>query len=790
MKLKFYKQNLLFTLLLLIFTTFFYAQETVNQDDSEITKHLTNYFSLDRENIHVQFSKKIFFTNEKIFFKGFVYNIKTGKPFVLTTNVYATLYNEQGEKIIDKLFYANNGSFTGDFDLNNSLLTGKYYIHFFTNWMKNFKEDESSTNTIQIINKNDKSYTKEITPDYSNVTIKFNPEGGTLIENQKNVIGIKLSDCNGNPFLIFEGELIDSKGVVLQKIHLNTFGYGKFEFMPSKTSHKVKFTINNSSYEQALPTASSEGFTLDVNSYSIKDKILLKVKTNLKTVEKYSSKTLKIVINQFDNISIFDLNFINNQEEQAILFENENIPDGVNTIRIIDSDLNVLAERLIFKYPKEKLDLALQTVKKTNDSISFYGKFNFNESDIAISILPEESVSIDEENDIYGSFWLNSFLIEKSKNSRYYFNEVTTKKKYELDLLLLNQETSKYQWKNIKSPPQKVAFEFDSGLILKGKANMTITNKSNSQVLVVSPAEAHFGTIDDNDEFYFDNLIITDSTTVNFRLINEKGKTTQFKGYPQVLNSRRIFHKPFEKKQNNCEAKTKIIDFSLPLLHPNTVNLEEIEITKNATPKLKYAGNVGNGRLRGYKITESQSNGTIFQFIQTNGFDVDYHNGHYHIYSKRNSSLKERSVPAIFTDGTQVMDTELLKTFTMRDVDEIYIDRSAMSNTYGTHFMGIIKIYMKEPSERVSFKKNVMSFLIQKGFSNNKPFKNLDYVSTSDKGFTDFGLINWIPNIITNEDGSFSFQIPNLNQKKVKILIEGFSGDGKLISEIKTIDLQ
>lgn len=184
MKFNSYKPNL-FCLFLLLSSFCTYSQEISDQEDSEITKHISSYFSLDRENIHIQFPKKIFFTNEKIFFKGFVYNIKTGIPSVMTTNIYATLYNEQGEKVSEKLFYSSNGSFTGDFELNNSFSTGKYYIHFFTNWMKNFKEDESSINSIQIINKADKSYSKEIIPDFSSVSIKFNPEGGTLLENPK-----------------------------------------------------------------------------------------------------------------------------------------------------------------------------------------------------------------------------------------------------------------------------------------------------------------------------------------------------------------------------------------------------------------------------------------------------------------------------------------------------------------------------------------------------------------------------------------------------------------------------
>lgn len=790
MKFKFYKPNMLILVVLMIaFCS--YSQKTVAQDGSKITKHITDYFSLDRENIHIQFPKKIFFTNEKLFFKGFVYNIKTGTPSVMTTNIYAILYNEQGKKITDKLFYSSNGSFTGDFDLNSSFSTGKYYIHFFTNWMKNFKEDESSINSIQIINKNDKSYSKEIVPDFSSVSIKFNPEGGTLVENQRNVVGIKISDCNGNSFPVFEGDLIDDKNVVTQKIHLNTFGFGKFEFVPNKKIYKVRFLINGIPHEQVLPIASVEGFSLDVNSFSVKDKTLLKVRTNLQTIEKYKANSLKIVINQFDKTALFDLNFINNQEEQTILFENENISDGINTIRIIDSDLNILAERIIFKHQKEKLEVNLQTTKKALDSISFSGNLNLKYSDISISILPEESLAIDNENDIYGSFLLNSSLSEKSKNSRYYFNEITTKKKYELDLLLLNQSKQKYEWKDIIASAPKETFEFDNGLTLKGTVNQKIVDRQKAQIIVTSPTSANFGNIDEKNEFFFNNLVLTDSTRINITFLNERSKSVEFKGYPQVLNSRRTFNKPISIKNIFCEIKKQIVDVDFPQFKLKTIILDSVKIVGSTKPTFSYETRFGNSRLRGFKISENERSTTLLQFIRMNGFTTENENTSLRILSDRNFGTFRtgKSSPAIYMDDVPVVILDVLQQITMREVDEIYLDTNMRSSAFPDN-IGVIKIYMRKGSLQSSYKNNITSYPIPKGFSTIKPFKNIDYTSTSNTGFKSFGLINWIPNIVTNENSNFSFQIPNLNQKKVKLLIEGFSGDGKLISEIKTVNLE
>jgi len=778
----------------LLFLLFAFQAKVYSQDDSvkdTITKRIENYFLLDRENIHLQFNKKIYFTNEQIAFKGYVYNAKSTLPFALTTNVYATLYNEKNEKIDDKLFYSSSGSFLGSFDLDDSMPTGKYYVHVFTNWMKNFKEDESSSFEIRILNSGDTSYTKEESPNYSKINIDFHPEGGEIIENIKNIIGVKISDCEGNPIPVSEGELLNSQGKVLQKIYINKFGYGKFELLAENKTYKTRFVINGEITEGIIPGSVSEGISIDANSYTVKNKTIVKIKANIKTIEKYKTKPLYLVVNQYSKTAVFDIDFENNLQEQTLLFENNNLSTGVNTIRIIDSDLNMLAERLVFKYPEDNLVLNLEAIKKHNDSIDFKGNFNLMNTEISISVVPEESLAIEEKNDIYGSFLLNPFLKENALSAKYYFQDITSKKKYELDLLLLNQASKKYQWKDIMASPPKVTFEFDQGLMLKGTVNKTLTNRSKSQVLIISQSGAQFGNIDEKNEFYFNNLILTDSTKVNFTLTDEKGKTTQFKGYPQIFNSRSSFNKPFVAKQKICMQNIENIEFAMPMISPGTITLKEVAIEKTSVPKLTHASTLENSRLKGFKISEAESYRTILQFIQMNGFDLGNDPTRVEIFSRRTNSMRRgRSVPAIFLDDSQLMNMESLMGMSMREVDEIYLDSHATSAAYGGEYIGVIKIYMKRGAGKTTFKSNAMSFPISKGFAVVKPFKNKNYASTSDKGFLNFGLITWIPSIITNDATDFTFKIPDMNQKKVKILIEGFSGDGKLISEIRTIDLQ
>ena len=90
------------------------------QNDSikeKITSHFDKYFGLEREIIHVQLDKDVFLSDEQIWFKGYVLNRKTKTPFSLTTNVFAVLMDQQGNKMEEQLVFSSGGSFSGNLKL-------------------------------------------------------------------------------------------------------------------------------------------------------------------------------------------------------------------------------------------------------------------------------------------------------------------------------------------------------------------------------------------------------------------------------------------------------------------------------------------------------------------------------------------------------------------------------------------------------------------------------------------------------------------------------------------------
>jgi hypothetical protein len=89
-----------------LFFAFLWATITVNAqsgytpNQEKISNALSDYFLMNRENIHLHLNKSTYLTNEQIWFKGYVIEKKIKSPFYDTTNVYVSLIDEYGQKAV------------------------------------------------------------------------------------------------------------------------------------------------------------------------------------------------------------------------------------------------------------------------------------------------------------------------------------------------------------------------------------------------------------------------------------------------------------------------------------------------------------------------------------------------------------------------------------------------------------------------------------------------------------------------------------------------------------------
>ncbi len=785
------------TFSILLTIVFFNTILSQTSADDTTTK-LSEYFKLERENIHLHLNKNTYLTTEDIWFKGYIIEKKSKAPFFTTSNVYISLIDDKGTKIETKLHFSENSVFNGTIKLNKTFKTGKYYIQVYTNYMNNFSEDESSVFEINIINPNEGNIIDDKKINYATLDMEFFPESGIFLEGILNVIGVKISDCNDNGLSFKDIEVIDSKGTSISMFSTDTNGYGRLSLNPDKNeTYKVVLKFNDNKIEKTLPKPTSNGMSLSVNNYSVNGKTLISIKTNSTSVDALKNKTHLLVVQHNEVSSTIPFTFKDGENQKTIAIANDKLIEGLIVLNVINSEGKKVNERIIFNPILEQNKVDALSNSRKNDSIVISGRTSLLMGNISVSVLPDNDYS-EPNKSIYNTLLFNNFLSNSVKNINYYLTDFSKTKHSELDNLLITQ-TSKYELDKIiaKLPPEK-KYEFDNGLILSGTVNNNIQNNDENYTVTINSLALGLNEnvkLNLKNEFKLENVLAIDSTAVHFTLLDKKAKATELNVYCNVLNNNKKFYKPFIPKLKQCASNNIVIldNFVFPKID-NVVLLDEIAIeAQKKKDALSKTTKFNNSSIKGYKITNDQADifRDVLSFIRSHGFNVTESGGNVFITRTYSTSFGGSNSPTIYLDDFPIPADQFntLRNMNLNTIDEIYINKTGFGGGInGSN--GIIRIFNKPVANSISnIKIKSKPYYIKNGFQPNISYKNPQFANAFDESFKQFGTIFWLPNVNTNESGDFKFLIPNLNQKTIKIVFEGISSDGKLISEVKTISI-
>ncbi len=779
--------KLIFSFYCFLFCLISFSQTPSNQE--KIKTLLDTYFLDEREIIHVQFNKNIYLNNEDIAFKGYVFSKNNTIPLKNSSNIQLIIYNEKEEIIQKQLLYTANGMFSGGIHLNKNFKTGKYLFHFHTNWMNNFKEDDSFSQTVEIYDINEPFHFKTNEPNLKTAKISFFPEGGNIIDGISNTIGVKITDCNNKGIELNNVLILDSKSNEVSHFNTNKMGNGVlFLTADSKEKYTLKTQSKLQNITQDLPIIQQTGIAISYNNNLPNNKLAISVKTNEKGVELNQNKKLNLLIQQNGYSVLKEINFDNQQKDQVVFIDKKYLQNGVNSIRLIDENLNEITERLIYNFATVQPVTTLKTTVIANDSIVLSGQTNLTNGNISVSILPEKNIGAGSKRSILGTYYLNTYLEKPEIDNFAYFDPENKNSKRDMDYLMLVQTKSKLRWENIKSNPPTLNYKFNKGVtisgIVEGKKNPNVTKT----VSLISLKNNVFEKIkvDKDNTFKLDNYFVQDSTVFVLQLENEKNASVFSKIVAQVSDNQTKFNLPINFNKEKCPIEKNSRDslvFLSPKLNKNTLNLDEVVI--KAKKKEVFTHNTGiSGNARAYKIDEREF-GTILDFIGRNGFRTGVNNGEAFIKSIRDS--QSDGSPEVFVDGVLLFDFNLLFDLDIDTVDEIYIDRTGIASTR-QNASGAIRVFLKRGKENKFYISKCSTVIAIGGFSKNIKFKNSTF--NSQKEFIAFGTLNWSSNIPLKENGSFEIKFPKGNQNVIQVLIEGFSEDGQVISEIKKIPIE
>ncbi|MBG0859286.1 MAG: hypothetical protein IQL11_07245 [Bacteroidales bacterium] len=428
------------------------------------------------EKVYLHSDRAYYYSGDDIWFKAYVIDPSTNRLSLNTNNLHAELIDPKLNIIQSRIIRIEGGTGHGDFNLGDSLESGRYIMRGYTNHMRNYDTQFFFTKDITVINpsKANPGLQNNTIPVNNKRIINFFPEGGSLVDNVASTVAFKAVNASGGGCEV-AGEIYSSSGDSITSFKSNSLGLGSFIFRPAPGSDYYAVVKSNSATEirAFLPGSFPTGIVMSAH-FTAKHMLFLVLRTNSRTFSSMFGKDLNLIL------SSRNLNVKTVRIKLTSLISNYELPvegftDGVLRITVTDDKGLPLCERLIFSQNSDDVVLKIETNKneykpreKVNVSLSLSGDSSSGESG-AFSLSAADDMFTEKSSSFTTSI-ASWFLLESDVNGpveepSYYFDPDNKDRGGDLDLLLLTQGWRDFIWKYDSAPP----YNHEIGFNISGK---------------------------------------------------------------------------------------------------------------------------------------------------------------------------------------------------------------------------------------------------------------------------------------------------------------------------------
>lgn len=768
-----------------------------SQTSETLEKANNNYFQLARESVYLHTNKTTFIKGEDLYFEAYVTDRETHKLSLKTTTLYCFLYSGSGNLLDKKILYVNNGQASGNFTLKPNYEAGDLYVRAYTNWMRNFNGIDAYTTKLTLLGR--KGEAQDEPSQSVSHPINFYPESGNFVTGIQTSMAFQVSRLGDEKFEVKKGRLIDSKDKVLKEnIVINQFGFGKFSFIPRENlRYRLELELSNGNkIEEILPQASEDGVNMSVNTL-LSDKLSISLSLSPSLFNKMNQKSYYLALHRDKHFVVSEVNFKSLQIQLQI--SKHDLLPGINIITLFNPKLQPIAERLVFNdFKIEESLLPTQQISgiKSKDSVSLniaIVEKDSSFSNLSVSVLPAGSLANKDHRSIVSAFLLEPYLKGQIENPQYYFSDLNRNKLFELDLMLMVQGWSKYDWETIMNNPPELLHEHEKGITIHGKIMDEENTIRNS--LAILPNDLNnlqLTDVDPDHSFVFRDSYIYKDEEMQLTLFDQKGegnepkisaKFTPFSILDENFNLDELEF--FKQKSYNFKVQPKAIA-TLPL-DKRTTMLDSVFLNAKK-PKQELTQNLmlQNGIWEGVKmdVDKVKKNISLSNFLRKIGYRVyisDTLSGFINIKAKS----RVQSDPILYIDGFKTENP--IRDNLLQTVDEIYYEHMGTHGGNG----GTIYIYRKYGSLvgddlLVKYAK----LIAKEGFDRPKTYYQPNYSSLTRKDFLEYGSIDWKSSLTTAQNGKVSFSFPYQDLTEYLVYIEGIDNHGRLISESQVVKIE
>jgi hypothetical protein len=793
-----------------------------------------------QEKIHLHTDKPFYSIGDTICYKAYLVNAENNRPSAISHILYVDLINEQQQVQQTMLLPVENGITWGSITLSDSLQEGHYQLRAYTNWMRNFDDAYFFTKDLPVGNAFiGKTATQMATGSQRinstaagiepavRYSLQFFPEGGQMINELPTRLGFKALTENGLGIPV-TGKIVNEQGNQAASFNAAFAGIGSVVFTPSSghTYYAMVQYADGTQNKIPLPSAATAGYVLSADNMD-GDKVVVKL-----FAKGVSSKNVILAVQSNHRmVTAQKLALVNGTA--TITLQKEQLPAGIVQLTLFDEVLKPVAERLVFIDHDEHLQIDVTPDKQTYHSHEPIKMTVDVKDEVEDPVAGSFSVAVTNANAITGNntqtitsnLLLTSDLRGYIENPAYYFTAIDEQKIRALDNLLLTQGWRRFTWASILAGNYPATpFAAEQGLALQGK----VTNTAGEPVaqarvtLITKKGSGYIAdtTTDSEGGFTFDRLYFADSMPVAVQAVGPNGSKEVVVTLHQftspaisLATSSSITHDRSDSALLNYIAQSKpwfeelrkkgVIDNKGTLLKAVTVKAKQLTKVQEA---LEPSSNLNGPGRADHVLTyldipncsdltvclPGKLAGVFFRPMIING----------QVTSVPYSSLGMGKAMLVIVDGMDMSSTDgmfSLKSIPGSDVQSVEVLRPGMyASAYGFRGVnGVLVITTKRGGldyygldaarKKNSTPPKGVAFATIKGYAANREF----YVPAYSPATVDLrSTIYWQPNMLTNEEGKTTLELPNgAPPGRYQVMIEGISGDGKMGTTIFTYEV-
>ena len=415
-----------------------------------------------QEKMYMHIDRPLYLVGETIWFKAYNLNSTTHRFIDLSKIGYVEVLDIENNPVVQGKFAMLNGKGNGSLVIPATIVSGKYKIRAYTNWMKNFNTDHYFETSIYVINPFVAFDPDRTVKDEGRHDVQFFPEGGHLVQGLPGKVAFRAVSVNGKG-VRFQGTVVNQQNETVAEFSPASNGIGHFVLNP-KEGETYKAVITDAAGKKAeypLPAAEPQGYVMQVKDSTdnlIKVTVLAKLESDEPAIVYMLAHTRQLN-------PVIERKALNRNRAEFVI-EKSKLGDGISHITIFNAKTKPVTERLYFKKPRTQLGVAVAmnnkfvTREKVNMELSTtLANANADFANLSVAVYLTDSIQSEPHRDIASYLLLASELKGTIETPEKYFENTGKEADQQIDNLMLTHGWRRFKWDQVFGG-QLPAFEY------------------------------------------------------------------------------------------------------------------------------------------------------------------------------------------------------------------------------------------------------------------------------------------------------------------------------------------